>query len=133
MCKVLVVEDNQDLADTLVYLLNRAGHDVRAVHDGLAAVGELKHWRPDAAVLDIGLPYLDCVQLAQHARDEHGASIRLIAYTASDTTQKRIAEAGFDAVLIKSAPIDEVLDKIRKPRTADGDRRIDSRAPAVTQ
>ena len=112
MRKVLVVEDNHDLAEMLVYLLNMSGYDVRAVNDGLAAVAEFRSWRPDSAVLDIGLPYLDGVQVARYVRKHYGTSVRLIGYTARDGYQKRIAEAGFDAILSKSRPIDDLLDAI---------------------
>jgi CheY-like chemotaxis protein len=112
MSRVIVVEDNADLADTLVFLLEGPGHEVHAVHDGLAALAEVDRRLPDAVVLDIGLPYLDGVQVARRLRERHGAAMRLIGCTAYELDQPRIACAGFDAVFPKPVPIDELLEAI---------------------
>jgi CheY-like chemotaxis protein len=112
MARVIVVEDNADLADTLVFLLEGSGHEVHAVHDGLAALAEVDRRLPDAMVLDIGLPYLDGVQVARRLRERHGRALRLIGCTAYEPNRPRIACAGFDVVFPKPAPIDELLEAI---------------------
>ena len=110
MARVLVVDDNHDVAETLVLLLETAGHEVRAVHDGCDALSEAQRRLPDAIVLDIGLPDIDGVEVARRLRDQYGHDVRLIAYsaTADHPTQRRIARAGFDVVLTKPAPVDEI-------------------------
>ena len=111
MARVLVVDDNPDVAETLVLLLETAGHEVRAVHDGRDALSEAQRRLPDAIVLDIGLPDIDGVELARRLRDQYGHDVRLIAYSAiaDHPTQRRIDRAGwFDVVLTKPAPVDEI-------------------------
>jgi hypothetical protein len=57
--RVLIVDDNVDGAETLGQLLQASGHTVKVLHDPVAALDALDDFRPDAAVLDIGLPVMD--------------------------------------------------------------------------
>src|SRR5579864_9407220 len=57
--RVLVVEDNEDAAQTLVVLLKRFGHDVRMAYTGQAGINLAKSWRPDVILCDLGLPDKD--------------------------------------------------------------------------
>ena len=111
MAHVLVAEDNGDVADTLALLLETEGHEVHVVDDGVAALIEAGRRRPDAAVLDIGLPFLNGIEVAYSLRQQYGESPRLIACTGydDDATRRKIAQAGFDVVLTKPAPIGELL------------------------
>jgi CheY-like chemotaxis protein len=129
MARVIVVEDDADLADTLVFLLEGSGHEVHAVHDGLAALAEVDRRLPDAVVLDVALPYLDGVQVARRLRERHGRAMRIIGCTAYEPDQPRIACGGFDAVFAKPVPIDELLEAIGEApsRRHLADRRAHSR------
>ena len=129
MAHVLVAEDNADVADTLALLLEREGHEVHVANDGVAALAEAGRRLPDAAVLDIGLPFLNGIEVACSLRHQYGDTLRLIAYTAydDDATRSSIAQAGFDVVLTKPAPVGELLDavasaEVRRGRSAS-DRR----------
>lgn len=110
-CRVLVVDDNVDAAQTLADLLSMTGHEVRMVHDGLSAVDAAVAWCPDVVLLDIGLPGLNGFEVAKRIRLEaaHPAMV-LVALTgygqASD--RQRSHEAGFDHHLVKPADFDEV-------------------------
>jgi CheY-like chemotaxis protein len=110
MARVLVVDDNHDLAETLVLLLEAVGHEVRAVHDGRAALLEVERRLPDVVMLDIGLPHIDGVEVARRLREQYGNDVTLSAYTANadHATQRRIGRAGFDVVLTKPAPIERL-------------------------
>ena len=105
--RVLVADDNQDAADSLAMLLEMGGHDVRVVHDGRAALSVAQSFRPDAVLLDIGMPQLNGYEVARALRQEPwGARITLIALTGwgQERDRQRAIDAGFDRHLTK--PID---------------------------
>ena len=122
MAHVLVAEDNRDVADTLALLLETEGHEVHVVDDGVAALIEAGRRRPDAAVLDIGLPFLNGIEVAYSLRQQYGESPRLIACTGydDDATRRKIAQAGFDVVLTKPAPIGELLGAVAAAKVRQG-------------
>jgi two-component system OmpR family response regulator len=62
-CSILLVDDNEDAAAMLAEILRAAGHDVRTAADGPAALEVAKEFRPELAVLDIGLPAMDGYEL----------------------------------------------------------------------
>ncbi|MBA2239295.1 MAG: response regulator [Lysobacter sp.] len=110
---VLVVDDNADAASTLASVLRYAGFAVRTAGDGLSALRMAAEFRPDAALLDIGLPVMDGYELARRLRAEYGSGIRLVAITGYGRESDRLlAEAaGFDAHLVK--PVDlAMLDRL---------------------
>ena len=66
--RLLVVDDNQDAADSLAMLLRLQGHDVRVAHSGQAALEMTKAYRPDLVFLDIGMPGMDGYEVARRLR-----------------------------------------------------------------
>jgi PAS domain S-box-containing protein len=106
---VLVVEDNQDAADSLAILLQFWGHEVRTAHDGLSGLKAARSYRPQVVFLDIGLPGLDGYEVARQLRQEYGGKVRLVAMTGygQDDDRRRAREAGFDAHFVK--PVDPAL------------------------
>jgi signal transduction histidine kinase len=110
--RILVVDDNEDAALMLHYALTLAGHETRIALDGPTALNVARDFRPEVALLDLGLPVMDGLELARRLREDGaGSRLRLVALTgygqASD--RARTTEAGFDAHLVK--PIDpEKLD-----------------------
>jgi CheY-like chemotaxis protein len=105
--RVLVVDDNVDAADSLGMLLQLQGHDVRLVHDGLDALAAVREFRPDAILLDLGLPGIDGYEVARQLRmDVELRQPRLIALTGwgSEDDRRRALAAGFDHHLVK--PVD---------------------------
>ena len=115
MAHVLIAEDNRDLADSLALLLEREGHEVHVVNDGVAALIEAERRLPDVAVLDVGLPSLDGIEVARRLRQRYGDTLRLIACTGydDDGTRRKMAHAGFDLILTKPAPVGPLLDALR--------------------
>ena len=101
--RILVVEDRADCREMLCQLLRLCGHEVRAAADGIAAVRTALGWRPEAAVIDLGLHLLDGLQAARELRARFGDGVLLIALTAYGAEEDRrlTAEAGFDAHLVK--------------------------------
>lgn len=105
--RVLVADDNSDAADSLAMLLTILGNEVRTAADGQEAVEIAEAFRPDVAVLDIGMPRLDGNGAARRIRAEPwGRGMALVALTGwgHEDDRRRTAEAGFDLHLTK--PID---------------------------
>jgi CheY-like chemotaxis protein len=102
--RILVVDDNEDAADSLAEVLTELGHSVETAHDGAEALAKLETFTPEVAFLDIGLPVMDGYELARRIRElPRMSDIRLVAVTgygqASD--QLRSEEAGFTKHLVK--------------------------------
>lgn len=109
--RVLVVDDNQDAADSLAVLLNMWGYECRVSYNGANALETARDYRPDCLLLDINMPGMDGCTVARRLRQEPDlARIKLVALTAySDARHTRsIQEAGFDHHVIKPADVDEL-------------------------
>jgi PAS domain S-box-containing protein len=110
--KVLVVEDNVDTAQTLSLLLQGMGCTTQEVHDGPSVMDAAKSFKPDAILLDIGLPGLDGYHIARLIRQTPELSnVRLIAITGYGQQQdrERSREAGFDEHLVKPVQFDSLV------------------------
>jgi signal transduction histidine kinase len=114
--RVMVVDDNADAADMLGLALQSQGHDVTVVHDPLAALDTAGRFRPDVAVLDIGLPVMDGYELAAQLRERCGTP-RLIALTGygQESDKRRSREAGFEAHLVKPVDLDRLCELLQTP------------------
>ncbi|HZL20011.1 MAG TPA: ATP-binding protein [Polyangia bacterium] len=105
--KILVVEDNEDVAETLTELLEQLGHVVRVAHDGPAALQIPDTFIPDLALLDIGLPVMDGYELARRVRERRELrDVVLVALSGygQESDRERSRQAGFVAHLVK--PVD---------------------------
>jgi PAS domain S-box-containing protein len=106
-CRVLVADDHQDNADSLGMMLRVMGHEVRTAHDGYEAVQAAAAFRPEVALLDIGMPKMNGFEAARHIRERPwGREIALIAMTGwgQEEDRRRSLEAGFDQHVVK--PVD---------------------------
>jgi CheY-like chemotaxis protein/two-component sensor histidine kinase len=103
--RILVVDDNEDSADSLAMLLQLMGHDVDTAHEGGQALERTAAFRPHVAFLDIGLPGLNGYELAGRLRAQY-PELTLIALTGwgQESDRRRSQEAGFAAHLVK--PVD---------------------------
>jgi CheY-like chemotaxis protein len=102
--RVLVVDDNRDVTDSLAILLGLMGHDIGTAYDGLEAVQAAATFRPDVVLLDIGLPKLNGYEAAQQIREQPwGKHMFLIALTGwgQEADKRRATNAGFDHHLTK--------------------------------
>jgi two-component system CheB/CheR fusion protein len=112
---VLVVDDNTDTAASLGWLLEAFGHEAAVAHTGAAALDAARATRPDAIVLDLGLPDLEGLEVARRLRalPEFRHTL-LIASTGFNQERDRLRarDAGFDHYLVKPFDpnrLDEVL------------------------
>jgi CheY-like chemotaxis protein len=102
----MVVDDNQDAADTLAALLLLCGADVRVCYNGAAAVRTAADFQPDVGLFDINMPWMGGCELAQRVRADAGRRpILLVAITGiSDPgAVRRTVGAGFNIHLTKPA------------------------------
>jgi signal transduction histidine kinase len=102
--RILVVDDNQDSALSLAMLLRLSGNEVVTAHDGPTALALASGFRPELALLDIGLPGMDGYELARRLRELPGLTgLRLAALTGygSDEDRRRSRTAGFNLHLVK--------------------------------
>jgi signal transduction histidine kinase len=105
--RVLLVDDNADITDTLATLLRKQRYDVATAYAGPEALQLATVFKPDVAVVDIGLPDMDGYHLARLLRRQPGGKrLRLVALTGYGlkTDRTRSARAGFDVHLTK--PVD---------------------------
>ena len=110
-CRVLVVDDNVDAAQSLAVLLEMSGHEVKLAYDGPSATHAALAYKPEVVLLDIGLPGLDGYQVARWIRKQESIkNVLLIAVTGygQDSDRKHSKEAGFDHHLVKPVEFDEV-------------------------
>jgi signal transduction histidine kinase/ActR/RegA family two-component response regulator len=114
--RVLVADDNRDAADTLSMLLALDGYEVRTVYGGRAAVSAAETFRPDVALLDIGMPEMDGYSAAKAIRQQRGGvDAYLIAITGwgQHEDKRRALEAGFAAHVTKPVDPNALRDLLR--------------------
>jgi PAS domain S-box-containing protein len=110
-CRVLVVDDNVDAAQSLAKLLEMTGHETRLAYDGPSALEAAIDYRPDVVLLDIGLPGLSGFEVARQIRQQAALSgIVLVALTGygQDSDRQLSKEAGFDYHLVKPASFSDI-------------------------
>ncbi len=109
--RILVVDDNEDAAQTLGMVLEMSGHEVHLAHDGEQAVIKARELAPEIALVDIGLPKLNGYGVAQAIRAEPwGEKMLLIALTGwgQEEDKRRAVAAGFNFHLTKPVDPDQV-------------------------
>jgi CheY-like chemotaxis protein/anti-sigma regulatory factor (Ser/Thr protein kinase) len=124
--RLLLVEDNPDIGETLRDLLQLLGHRVELAGDGLRGVELALATRPDVALVDIGLPGIDGYEVARRLREsDAGKEILLVALTGYGRPEDRdrALASGFDAHMVK--PVDpeelnELLASLAQRRQASG-------------
>ena len=112
---VLLIEDNEDGREMMATMLAAFGYPVYQAADGLQGVSQAHACRPDAALVDIGLPGIDGYEVARRLRaDAATRAIRLIAVTGYGLPddQRRVMEAGFDQHLVKPVQIERLLEAL---------------------
>ncbi len=111
--RVLVVEDDLDIAGVLRRSLDKEGYEVRIAGDGEAALDEAGVFEPDAVVLDLGLPKLDGVEVCRRLRAE--GDVPILILTARDAVDARVEglDSGADDYLVKPFERDELLARMR--------------------
>lgn len=130
--RVLVVDDNTDAAELLGEALQEHGYEIAVCHDGAAALEVSQRFLPDAAILDIGLPVMDGLELGRRLRqDPRLADTLLIAATGygQQADRQLSGEAGFNKHLVKPLSLTDVLDALGElPVRTDGPSRFREQA-----
>ncbi|MBP2161451.1 MULTISPECIES: response regulator [Asticcacaulis] len=118
--RILIVEDNEALAQTTGWMIEMLGHDYKLAHNGPDAIELSKVYRPDVVMMDIGLPGMNGYDLCAAMKQEpHLKNTVFIAQTGwgQDEHRQRAKEAGFDHHLVKPVYLEllqETLGKIEK-------------------
>src|SRR6476619_4773779 len=111
--RVLVVEDDADIADVLRRSLRNEGYEVRTAADGVEALDVAAGFVPDLVVLDLGLPRLDGVEVCRRLRED--GDVPILMLTARAETEDRVTglDSGADDYLVKPFERQELLARIR--------------------
>ena len=111
--RVLVVEDDAEIADVVRRALRQAGHEVRSAADGVEALDAANEFIPDLVVLDLGLPRLDGVEVCRRMRET--SDVPILILTARADTDDRVVglDAGADDYLVKPFELRELLARAR--------------------
>jgi CheY-like chemotaxis protein len=118
-CRILVVDDNIDAADSLALFLRLAGHDVQVCHGGPEALATVTTFHPQVVLLDIGLPGIDGYEVARRLRSrpetESALIVALTGYGQEEDV-RRSREAGIDHHFVKPADLsalNAILESVR--------------------
>jgi signal transduction histidine kinase len=129
-CRVLIVDDNVDSADSLAMILDLLGHTTKCLADPNQALDVARAFSPDVIFLDIGMPGMSGYEVARALRaDPASAGTRLVALTGwgQPEDRRRSHDAGFDYHLVKPAELGAIRDicnaVAERPADAAGDRR----------
>ena len=120
--RILIVDDNEDSAESLALLLEMTGHETHTAHDGETAIKEAERLRPHVMFLDIGLPALNGHEVCRRLRQQPwGREMVLIALTGwgQPEDRRRSEEAGFDGHLVKPvnhSHLAALLDSLARPQ-----------------
>ncbi len=113
--RVMVVDDNEDAAVSLSFLLSSAGFQVATAFNGPAAIERAKEFQPHAYVLDINMPEMSGYELARHLRNLHPDQPPIFATVTAysdDSHLTQAVEAGFDLHFTKPADPSEVAEQL---------------------
>jgi DNA-binding response OmpR family regulator len=112
--RVLVVEDDEEIAQVLQRSLRLDGYDVKVAGDGVQALEDAHAFLPDMIVLDLGLPRLDGIDVARRLRAD-GDDVPILVLTARDALDSRVEglDVGADDYLVKPFERQELLARLR--------------------
>jgi CheY-like chemotaxis protein len=110
-CRVLLIDDNRDVADSLRDLLQVGGHEAHVAYDGATGLSRAREVQPDVVICDIGLPGMDGYAVARAIRADHALDRTLLVALSGygfENDVQRARDAGFDSHVIKPPTIDAI-------------------------
>jgi two-component system CheB/CheR fusion protein len=120
--RILVVDDNPDMTESVKLLLEMHRHEVQIAHDGATAIEIAEQFSPEVVLLDLGLPQMNGHETAQRLREmpqtRHAVIIALSGY-GQEEDKKRSLEAGFDEHLVKPAAPQHILQAVQRKSSSD--------------
>ncbi len=120
--RVLVVDDNREVADGLALLVEALGHEARTVYKGCDALAYARDFRPDIILLDLGMPEMDGFAVARALRSlPYGSRLTIVALTGygDEATVAKSRSAGFDHHLLKPAGVHALQSILEHAPTAE--------------
>ena len=107
--RILIVDDNKDLADSLAMYFGMMGHDARAVYSGKSALESAPTFAPHAVIIDLLMPQMDGFEVARQLRQRaETVEAVLIAISGLDTEIAKAKKLGFNFAFFKPAPLDDL-------------------------
>jgi PAS domain S-box-containing protein len=131
-CRLLIVDDLKDSADSLAMLLEMMGHEVHTAYDGEDAIIAAEKFKPEVVLLDIGMTKLDGYDACRRIREQPwGKRMCLVALTGwgQEDDRRRTEEVGFDAHMVKPVDPDELMKLLASMHAGnrhDDDRQVAS-------
>lgn len=114
--RILIVDDNRDLATSLARLLGLLGHQVEVVFDGRKGIEVARTYQPQVLLLDLGLPIVDGYQVARTLREEGYHDILIIALSGygQEEDRQRSREAGMNHHVTKPVDVKTLAELITR-------------------
>jgi CheY-like chemotaxis protein len=131
-CRILVIDDVPDAADSMRMLLGMFGHDVRVAYTGTGAIALARQFRPEIVLCDISMPIVCGYDVARALREDPATTGAWMIATSgfiSDAIEQKCRAAGFDRYMAKPIDVEELRDLL----AAWTDKRLARSVAAVTQ
>jgi two-component system KDP operon response regulator KdpE len=111
--RILIVDDEPQIARVLRTGLKTHGYDVRVAADGVSALETFGDWRPDLVVTDLAMPNLDGLELCRRLREVSQLPIIVLSVRGEEKTKVEALDAGADDYVTKPFGMDELLARVR--------------------
>ena len=117
MSRILVIDDDQAIAELVKINLELLGHQVTTANDGIKGLALAQQNRPDLVVLDVMMPDLDGFEVTRRLRSDPvtaGVPIFILSATADPNAEKQCLAAGATGFIRKPVLLRELADRIKK-------------------
>lgn len=112
--RILVVDDEPQIARVLRTSLTSCGYEVRTGDDGCAGFNTAREWQPDLVITDISMPKMDGLELCRQLRAESSVPIIVLSVRGEEKTKVEALDAGADDYLTKPVGMDELVARVRR-------------------
>jgi two-component system, OmpR family, KDP operon response regulator KdpE len=112
--RILIVDDEPQIARVLRTSLSSSGYDVRSAGDGHAGLRMAREWQPDLVITDVSMPNMDGIELSSQLRSESQVPIIVLSVKGEEKTKVAALDAGADDYVTKPIGMDELLARVRR-------------------